>query len=139
MNSITKTPRFWQIVFLLAAVWNFAGATIAFSDLEANATTFFFASPDQVHPVFKMMLVLFWWTVFTFGVGYLIVAYNPRKNQGILIVAALGKSACGGCWILGFWNGQVSSTAFAVGIGDLAFALMFVLHLSFVWLGSNSR
>lgn len=81
----------------------------AFSDLGANATTFFLASPTEYRSVLKMILLLFSLTVYAFGIGYLIVAFKPRKNHGILLIAILGKTACGVRWIHGFAYRHVSS------------------------------
>jgi hypothetical protein len=117
--------RFWQWFFLLAAVWNFLGAGVAFWDLEANAREFYLTPDSALHPILYLNLQILWWTVFTFGLGYLLVAYNPKKNHGIIAIAALGKLMVGCLWIRGYWVGLVSEVAFLGGVGDVLFALVF--------------
>lgn len=137
LNSIFTSIKFWRIFFLVAALWNLAGSGIAFANLETNATTFFLAATSELQPVINMLLILFWFTVFTFAVGYLILAVNPRKNRGILLLAILGKTAVGVLWTHGFFNGYVSATALAAGIGDLIFAAVFAVNLCFVRLNRS--
>lgn len=129
MNAINC----WRLLFLSAAIWNFAGAAIAFANLEANATKFFLASSAEFQSVLKMMLILFWWTVFTFGIGYLNCAASPRMNRGILFIAIPDKTACGVLWVHSFTIGHVNSAALAAGVGDLIFAAIFACNLCFAW------
>lgn len=120
---------YWRRLFLLAALWNFCGAGVAFWDLEANAREFYLTPEEAVHPVLMLNLTIVWWTVLTFGLGYLLVAWEPRKNHGILGIAALGKLAVGYLWVKGYWLGLVSEIALAGGAGDVIFAVMFLLFL----------
>ena len=123
------TEKFWKKFFLLAAVWNFLGGGVAFYDLEANARIFYLTPEAAVHPILFLNLKILWWTVLTFGLGYLMVAVNPAKNHGLVALAILGKLAVGYLWVKGYWAGLVSEIAFAGGVGDIIFAVMFVLFL----------
>ena len=122
----------WRLLFLLAALWNFCGGAIAFWDLEANAREFYLTPEGAVHPVLILNLTIVWWTVLTFGLGYLLVAWNPKKNHGILGIAILGKIAVGFLWIKGYFAGSVSEMALVGGAGDVVFAAMFSVFL-FRW------
>lgn len=121
--------KLWQKVFLTAALWNFSAALVAFWDIDQNAQAFYLLNSTP-GPILRINLQIFWWTVLTFGAGYLIVARDPRKNHGLLTVAAAGKLMVGTVWIRGYFDGLVNEIALLGGIGDIAFALVF---LSFVW------
>lgn len=122
--------KLWRRVFLLAALWNFCGAGVAFWDLEANARRFYLAPEAAIHPVLMVNLTILWWTVLTFGLGYLLVAWNPRKNHGLVAIAMLGKLVVGYLWVKGYWAGLVSEIALAGGVGDIVFAVVFALFLA---------
>lgn len=121
--------KLWRRFFLLAALWNFLGAGVAFFDLEANAREFYLTPESALHPVLFLNLKILWWTVLTFGIGYFIVALNPLKNHGLVAIAGLGKMAVGYLWVKGYWAGLVSEIAFLGGVGDVLFALVFAYFL----------
>ena len=124
------TRQLWQRFFVLAALWNFLGAGIAFWDLERHASQFYLTPAVAQHPVLFLNLKIVWWTVVFFGIGYLLVAYNPDKNHGVILLAIMGKTSVGILWIKGYWTGLVSEIGFLGGVGDLVFALVFVLFLA---------
>ena len=119
----------WRPFFSAAALWNFAGAGVAFWDLERNACEFYLTPDTALHPILFVNLKILWWTVLTFGIGYLMVAWQPAKNHGLLLIAALGKLGVGFLWVKGYWQGLVSEIALLGGVGDILFAVAFLFFL----------
>jgi hypothetical protein len=119
----------WSKFFYLAAFWNISAALKALIDIDDNATNFYLSKASEVTPILITNLSLWWWTVFSFGIGYLLVAKNPLKNHGIIFLAAFGKIFVGGLWINGYFVGQVKLIALLGGCGDILFAGVFIYFL----------
>lgn len=119
----------WSYIFLGAAVWNFVGSLRGLYDIKDNAETFYLSNPSSVTPVLITNLYILWWSVFAFGIGYLIVAANPLKNHGLVLIAILGKSFVGVMWIQGYFTGEVGQMALLGGIGDILFSFVFAFFL----------
>ena len=59
----------------------------------------------------------------------LCVARDPRKNHGLVLVAALGKTCVALLWIAAFAQGTVGLLGLAGALGDLVFAALFFRFL----------
>jgi len=65
----------------------------------------------------------------TYFVGYLIVAYNPARHTGIVIVGGIGKIAFAIKLLLFYLNGWARPLVFLIIIGDIIFGALFVYYL----------
>lgn len=120
----------WHRFFLLAAFWNFAGA-IPGIFFPAWSMKFFYAAvpSDDYHALLGTSL--FWGSVFVFGIGYLIVAGDPEKNSGILVMGVMGKLILALVWCHTYFFCRNYSTIVVLGAatGDLIFAIYFYYYL----------
>jgi cytochrome c biogenesis protein CcdA len=68
-------------------------------------------------------------SVLFFGLGYWLVARDPRKNHGLVLIAAAGKTVVGIRWIMAYMAGVAQPFALIGAIGDLVFAGCFAYFL----------
>ncbi len=94
-----------------------------------HVTQFFGPTTGFEGPVAHLYTQAFWVSVLLFGVGYAIVARNPNRNHGILLLAAFGKTYVFVVFARGWLTDSMSTLALVGGIGDLAFATTFVWFL----------
>ncbi len=118
-------------VFLIAALWNLCGGIpgVLFpADLYARE----FGTPLN-DPVFTAIYRGAWGTSLLYGLGFLIVATNPLKHWGIVVMGGLGKAlfALNLCYM--YANGWTSRFSLLVILGDLIFVLTFILYLRALW------
>ncbi|MDP6978152.1 MAG: hypothetical protein QF570_06050 [Myxococcota bacterium] len=119
----------WKALFWVAAFYNFSAATVALVAPEFHVARFFAPGTSFESPVAHIYTQAFWVSVFSFGMGYAIVARNPDRNHGILFLAALGKTYVCFAFARAWLEGSMGVLALVGGIGDLAFAVAFVWFL----------
>ena len=61
-------------------------------------------------------------------VGYLIVAYNPERHTGIVLVGGIGKVGYAIQMLKYYLAGIANSFALVIVIGDLIFAIVFIFY-----------
>ena len=122
-------PNRYRGLFYVAALWNVSAAGVALFAPEYHAQTFYGSTASALDPVSVVDTQIFWVSVLFFGVGYWIVARNPAKNHGLILIAALGKAFVGIRWISAYVDGIAMSFALVGAIGDLIFAGLFALFL----------
>lgn len=118
-----------EICFFAAAAWNLTASVKGLLNINENARNFYLAAPGEVTSILASNLYIFWWTVLTFGIGYIIVGLNPKKNHGLVFIAMLGKAFVGVVWIQNYLSGLVNQIALIGAIGDIIFALIFAAFL----------
>ncbi|WP_372365190.1 hypothetical protein [Candidatus Uabimicrobium sp. HlEnr_7] len=128
-----------QIFFTIAALWNITGAGGALLFPEFHTQLFFELSNSKFDIVAHVNTQAFWVSVLFFGVGYAIVAYNPRKNHGILLIAILGKLYVAVLWSYYWWNGKIKFFGLVGAVGDFVFALLFIAFLLWFWQRSKNN
>ncbi len=121
--------RPYRILFLVAFLWNMAGGIVPLLDLESSFQLMYGVSVPVEQSLAYLGWEAFWVSVLLFGVGYLFLALNPLKNHGVVVLAIVGKSYIGLRWILMFLDGSATWFALLGGLGDVAFALVFVVAL----------
>lgn len=90
----------------------------------------FYGSGVEIHgPAGQMNTQAFWVSVLFFGIGYAIVARDPSKNHGLVLVAALGKTYVFVLWTAAWLRSEMTDLALAGAAGDLAFAAAFAWFL----------
>jgi len=123
-------------LFAVAAAWNIAAATAALCFPAFHVASFYGSGTEAHGVVAQLHMQAFWVSVLLFGLGYAIVARDPRKNHGIILLAAIGKSYVFVVWTVGWSRSEVTTLGLLGGIGDLLFAGVFAW---FLWRVHNER
>ena len=129
-NTTTTLNRrelgFFRILFLISALWNFAGAFPGvFDSTGMFEREFGHALTDPV------MIAVYrgaWATAFLYGLGFLMVAYNPIRHTGVVLMGGLGKALFALNLLVMYLNGWTSDFAVVVIAGDAVFVLLFVFY-----------
>lgn len=116
-------------LFYAAAAWNFSAAAVALAAPEFHAQAFFGSSDSLSAPGARINHQVVWISIAFFGVGYLMVAREPRKNHGLVLIAAMGKASVGILWIHGYLAHAASALLLVGAVGDLIFAGLFAYFL----------
>jgi len=115
---------FWKLVFWVAAAFNFAVGLPMLLAPEVLLPAIGQPVPDDL-----LMIRLAALLIVVLGVGYGMVARDPAANRPILWLGVLGKAPIPLLvWISG-GAAALSSSAFILSLGDLAFAALFLLFL----------
>lgn len=116
--------RIWTVIFVVAALFNFA---VGLPMLVAPETML--AGLGQPVPDDLLMTRLASLLIVVLGIGYAMVARDPVANRPILWLGVIGKAPIP---LLVWQSGgaaALSSSAFLLSLGDLAFATLFLLYL----------
>lgn len=139
MTMIGESPvsglRFWRGFFLVAAIWNFVGGLPGvFAPAQMFAQEFGRVLED---PVLIAVYRGAWGTALLYGFGFLIVARDPLRHSGVVLMGGAGKAlfALNLAWMLAM--GWTSGFAWVVILGDAVFVSLFVLY--FGWLVRSGR
>ena len=122
-------PTRFRPLFYVAALWNLAAAGVALCAPAYHARVFFGSDQGLASPGAAMNTQILWVSVAFFGVGYWLVARDPSKNHGLVLIATLGKTSTAILWFAGFLMGTVTSFALLGAAGDLIFAAFFAYFL----------
>lgn len=116
-----------RILFVAAALWNFAGAIPGYWDTAGAFTRLFggvLADPTML-AIYKSG----WAAALVFGIGYLIVAFRPARHTGIVLIGILGKLLFAADYLAMHQAGLTTPMALTIVAGDLVFTALFVLFL----------
>ena len=117
----------WRKFFLIAALWNFSFVIPA---LLFPALIVRLAYGLQTSDFYILFLnTTFYLAVFVFGIGYLIIAYDPGKHLGIVLMGIMGKSMVFFGFLYLYSIDRVTLLALSGGTGDLLFTLYFIYYL----------
>jgi hypothetical protein len=122
-------PRRFRGLFYAAAAWNFSAAAVALAAPEFHAQMFFGSADSLEAAGGSINHQIVWISIAFFGLGYLLVARDPRKNHALVLIAAMGKASVGILWVDGYLNHAVSALVLAGAVGDLIFAGLFANFL----------
>jgi hypothetical protein len=134
MNALVQSAtlaqserRVIQALFVIAAVWNFAGSIPGI----ANASGMFAQEfgRDLSDPIMVAVYRGAWATSFLYALGFLLVARNPERHVGIVLMGGLGKAlfAMNLAWM--YLSGWTSDFAVVVIAGDAVFVASFLIYL----------
>ena len=84
-----QRPRF-ALLFVIAALWNFAGALPGFLDSAGMFSREF--GRELTDPVLLIVYRGAWGTALLYGFGFLMVARNPVRHTGVVLMGGLGKA-----------------------------------------------
>ncbi|TFH24504.1 MAG: hypothetical protein E4H03_03495, partial [Myxococcales bacterium] len=80
---IRRAQRF-RPLFLVAAAWNVAGATIGLLFLEPLSKLAWPETTLLSDPISVQFTTMFFGLVGVLGIGYLLVALDPSRNRGLV-------------------------------------------------------
>ena len=120
-----------KVIFVIAALWNLIGAVFGYFNTAYTFQSFF--GRELSDPLFYDIYKGAWGTTFVYFFGYLIVALNPLKHTGIVIVGAIGKVGFAIKLLQFYLSGVANSIVLVVVIGDLIFMLLFVYYFHLLY------
>ena len=124
LNS--KEITFFKYMFLLAALWNLIGAGFGYFNTAYTFQQFF--GRELSDPLYHAIYQGSWGTTFVYFFGYLIVAYNPVKHPGIVIVGGIGKLGFAVKLLQLYLAGFADPVIFIVIVGDFIFLALFAYY-----------
>ena len=116
--------RIWTVIFVVAALFNFAVGLPMLLAPEAMLASLGQPVPDDL-----LMTRLASLLIVVLGIGYAMVARDPVANRPILWLGVIGKAPIPLLVWLSGGAAALSSSAFILSLGDLAFATLFLLYL----------
>lgn len=119
----SKELTFFKILFLVSAGWNLIGAIFGYFNTAFTFNGFF--NRELIDPLYFAIYQGAWGTTLVYFIGYSIVAYNPLKHTGIVIVGGIGKVGFAISLLKFYLAGLAGPVVFIVIIGDLIFSLLF--------------
>lgn len=134
MENVKKRldPRGWELAawkkfFVIAGLWNFAFAVPAFLMPALNFRLVYgFSTGDFYH---IWLNTVFFVVVFIFGIAYLMIAYDPPGNTGLIILGIIGKTVVGISFYYLYAIDRVTILPVLGGTGDLIFTFYFICYL----------
>ena len=116
----------FRILFLISALWNFAGALPGFFDSAGMFEQEF--GRALTDPVLVAVYRGAWGTALLYGFGFLAVAYDPVRHSGVVAMGGAGKAFFALNLLFMYLNGWTSDFAIVVIGGDAVFVALFVLY-----------
>lgn len=116
--------RIWTVIFVVAALFNFAVGLPMLLAPEAMLASLGQPVPDDL-----LMTRLASLLIVVLGIGYAMVARDAVANRPILWLGVIGKAPIPLLVWLSGGAAALSSSAFILSLGDLAFATLFLLYL----------
>lgn len=114
----------WRTFFVAAAVFNFAAGLPLLLAPDVMLSTLGVAVPDDL--LFHRMTGLL---VVCFGVVYYFVSQNLARYQPLVWLGVVGKTGVVVLFAQAFAAGLLPAPAFAVALGDLLFAIGFLVFI----------
>ena len=121
-----NTIKAMKLLFLTAALWNITGAVFGYFNTELTFQNFF--GRELTDPLFYAIYQGAWGTTFVYFFGYLIVAHNPLRHPGIVIVGGIGKIGYAIKLLQLYLIGLAGPIVLIVIIGDFIFFLLFLWY-----------
>ena len=131
-----KQLKFIRLLFIVAALWNLTGAGFGYFNTAFTFQNFF--DRELSDPLFYDIYKGAWGTTFVYFFGYLLVAYNPIKHTGIVIVGAIGKVGFAIKLMQLYLAGLANSVVLIVVIGDFIFMLLFFYYFFLLYKAKES-
>lgn len=113
-------------LFVVSAIWNFAGAIPGLMDTAGMFEREF--GRALTDPVMLAVYRGAWGTAFLYGFGFLMVALHPIKHSGIVLMGGAGKLLFALNLMVMHMNGWTSPFAIVVIVGDFVFIALFLIY-----------
>jgi hypothetical protein len=123
----TLNSRFWKITFLIAGLYTAGGVLPGIFNPEQGLLDFTSQIIEDWNTFYFFRSL--WITVLVFGIGFFIVALNPAKHIGIVIIGLLGKLLFASNVLFQYSNEKVSQMAMTAASIDLIFVLLFGIFI----------
>ncbi len=117
----------FRVLFIIAAFWNLTGAIPGYFDSVNTFAKFFDRELTDV-----LMISIYkgaWGSTLLYFFGYLMVAFNPIKHTGVVILGLVGKVFFAVMLLKLYLLGIANSLVFVVVIGDSIFSILFLMYL----------
>lgn len=121
-----KEFTLFRAFFIVAALWNLLGAIFGYFNTAFTFQHFF--GRELNDPLLYAIYKGAWGTTLVYFIGYLIVAFNPVRHPGIVIVGGIGKVGYAIKLLELYSTGIASPVVLIVVIGDFLFSLFFVYY-----------
>jgi hypothetical protein len=121
-----KEIIFFRVLFIVSAIWNLIGAIFGYFNTASTFESFF--NRELTDPLFYSIYQGAWGTTLVYFIGYLIVANNPLKHTGIVIVGGIGKIGFAISLLKFYLAGLAGPIVFVVIAGDFIFGLLFFYY-----------
>ncbi len=121
-----KEISFFRVLFIISALWNLIGAIFGYFNTAYTFQGFF--NRELTDPLYYTIYQGAWGTTLVYFIGYSIVAYDPLKHTGIVIVRGIGKIGFAISLLKFYLAGLAGSVVFIVIVGDFIFALLFAYY-----------
>ena len=121
-----KEVNFFRVVFIISALWNLIGAIFGYFNTAYTFEGFF--NRALTDPLYFTIYQGAWGTTLVYIIGYSIVALNPVRHSGIVIVGGIGKVGFAISLLKLYWSGLASPVVCVVIIGDFIFTLLFLYY-----------
>ena len=125
--STTLNSTFWKIAFLIAGLYTAGGVLPGIINPEQGLLGFTNQIIEDWNTIYFFRSL--WITVFVFGIGFFIVALNPTKHIGIVVMGLLGKLLFATNVLIQYSNEKVSQMAMSAAVMDLVFVLLFGIFI----------
>lgn len=122
----SKEINFFRVFFIISAVWNLIGAVFGYFNTATTFNAFF--NRELTDPLYFGIYQGAWGTTLVYFIGYSVVAYNPLKHTGIVIVGGIGKVGFAIALLKFYLSAIAGPIVFVVIIGDFIFALLFIYY-----------
>ncbi|MEO9483803.1 MAG: hypothetical protein ABJG47_10175 [Ekhidna sp.] len=118
--------KLFRVIFIISAVWNLIGSIFGYFNTAYTFNGFF--DRELTDPLIHAIYQGAWGTTLVYFIGYSIVAYNPLKHAGIVIVGGIGKVGFAISLLKFHLSGLANSIVYIVIVGDFIFSLLFVYY-----------
>lgn len=122
----SKEITFFRALFIISAIWNLIGAIFGYFNTAYTFQGFF--DRELNDPLYYAIYQGAWGTTLVYFIGYSIVAYNPIRHTGIVIVGGIGKVGFAITLMEFYLSGIAGPIVFVVIIGDFIFVLLFLYY-----------
>ena len=119
--------RLWKIVFFIAGLYTAVGVLPGILNPEQGLLDFTNQIIEDWNTIYFFRSL--WITVLVFGIGFFIVALNPAKHIGIVIMGFLGKLLFASNVLIQYSSEKVSQMAMTAAVIDLIFVLVFGIFI----------
>lgn len=121
-----KELTFFKILFIVSAFWNLVGAIFGYFNTALTFNGFF--NRELTDPLYYGIYQGAWGTTLVYFIGYSIVAYNPLRHTGIVIIGGIGKVGFAISLLKFYLSDIAGPIVFIVIVGDFIFGLLFVYY-----------